>query len=124
MLPAVMEHPMTDPLTGVCNFLMSRDNVAIGGIPAGMTTLYGNWVGGRFELTQTAFTFSMNKMNKAFQKDTGAVVIPRTAIRRATKGSMMFFFTTVDLDTDLGKFRIRSTPKGTRNLLAALGAAP
>jgi hypothetical protein len=35
---------------------------------------------------------------------------------------MMIFFATVDLDTDLGKFRVRSTPKGTRSLLAALNA--
>jgi hypothetical protein len=117
-----MEHSMADPITGVCNFLMSRDNVAIGGIPGSMASLYGNWVGGRFELTDTTFSFSMNKLNKTFQKDTGAIVIPRAAIRSATRGSMMIFFATVDLETDLGKYRIRSTPKGTRSLLTALGA--
>jgi hypothetical protein len=109
-------------LTGVCNFLMARDNVAIGGLPKAMTEKLGNWVGGRFELNESVFRFSMNGLNKVFQRDTGAVVIPRSAIRRASKGTMMMFFSTVDLETDMGKFRIRSTPKGTRALLAAFGA--
>jgi hypothetical protein len=109
-------------LTGVCNFLMAKDNVAIGGLPNAMTQKMGNWVGGRFELNESVFRFSMNGLNKVFQRDTGAVVIPRAAIRSATKGSMMLLFATVDLDTDMGRFRIRSTPKGTRALLAAFAA--
>jgi hypothetical protein len=121
-----MADPASGTITGVCNFLMSTGNVAlgspVGGIVKAQTIKMGNWVGGRFELTGTEFRFSMNKLNAAFQKDTGAVTIPRTAIRTATKGRMMMFFSTVDLDTDIGSFRIRSTPKGTRDLLAALGA--
>jgi hypothetical protein len=127
------ETAMADPadgtltVTGVCNFLMPNDNVAVAG-PVGsivkkQTAKRGNWVGGRFELTGTEFRFSMNKLNAAFQKDTAAVTIPRSAIRKATKCRMMMFFSTVDLDTDIGSFRVRSTPKGTRNLLTALGAA-
>jgi hypothetical protein len=110
-------------LTGVCNFLMSKENVAIGGLPRAMTDKMGNWVGGRFEVNETVFRFSMNALNKAFQKDPGAVIIPRAAIRKVTKGTLMMFFATVDLDTDLGKFRIRSTPKGTKALLKAFAAA-
>lgn len=106
--------------TGICNFLMDQANVNIGGIPATMAKKMGNWVGGQYTLTETEFQFSMNKLNAAFQKDASTVVIPRAAIRKATKGRLMIFFATVDLHTDVGYFRVRSTPKGTRALLAAL----
>jgi hypothetical protein len=112
---------LSPDLSGVCNFLMSQNNVAVGGLPNTMTVHMGNWVGGRFTLSETALSFAMNKMNAALQKDTGTITIPRTAIRRATKGRMMMVFATVDLDTDIGTFRIRATPKGTRDLLQALG---
>ncbi len=117
-----MSNTSSATATGVCNFLMAQSNVGIGGIPADMTRKLGNWVGGRYQLSADDFTFSMNSLNKVFQKDTSAIIIPRSAIRRATKGKMMMFFATVDLETDMGKFRIRSTPKGTRDLLVALGA--
>ena len=116
-----------DTLTGVCNFLMSSTNVRIAGSSAlaapirGLTMAVGNWVGGKFSLSPTEFRFSSNKMNKLFQADASDVVISRSAIRAATKGKMMLFFATVDLDTDMGTFRVRSTPSGTRKLLAAFG---
>jgi hypothetical protein len=109
-------------LSGVCNFLMSRQNVKGGGLPAAMIGTIGNWVGGRFELTATEFRFTMNAINKLFQKETQAFVIPRSAIRSASRGRMFFIFSTVDLETGFGQFRIRTTGGNTRALLAALQA--
>lgn len=114
-----MTEATTKPVTGGCNFLMPAENVAIGGVAGAVTKKMGNWVGGRFELDDVELRLSMNALNKAFQKDHGAIVIPRAAIRQAREGRMFWLFLTIDLETDRGLVRIRPTPAGGRALKAA-----
>ena len=65
----------TPALTGICNLLVSRDNVLLGGLGRTMTDKFGNWVGGSYELDDNAFRFTMNGLNKLFQRNTGTMVL-------------------------------------------------
>ncbi len=120
---------MQDPvlIEGLANLLMPMSNADLGGMgahkrrnvsPAVAAT--GNWVGGRFELTERHIRFRMNALNKRFQKDTGMVEIPLTEITGIDRGRMMRFFATADITTPTGRYRFRLTPGKTDRFLAQL----
>ena len=120
-----MQEPVL--IKGLANLLMPMSNVDLGSMgtrkrqtvgPAVAAT--GNWVGGRFELTERHIRFRMNAMNTRFQKDTGMVEIPLADITAISRGRMLLFFATADVTTTIGRYRFRLTPGKTDRFLAQL----
>ncbi len=120
-----MQEPVL--IEGLANLLMPMSNADLGGMgarkrrnvgPAVAAT--GNWVGGRFELTERHIRFRMNALNKRFQKDTGMVEIPLAEITGIDRGRMLRFFATADITTPTGHYRFRLPPGKTDRFLAQL----
>ncbi|QEE35473.1 hypothetical protein FTO60_07000 [Octadecabacter sp. SW4] len=116
---------MADPviLEGLANMRMDLGNVKNDRpLATAAVALVGNWVGGRFSLTQTALTFTTNRMNAAFQKDSEPVVIGLDSLRSFGFGRMFFVLKTVDLDTQHGTYRLRCAPGKSVQLMEKLRA--
>lgn len=116
---------MTDVvvLEGLANMRMDLGNVKNARpLATAAVALVGNWVGGRFSLTQGALTFTTNRMNAAFQKDSAPVVIALDSVRTFGYGRMMFVFKTVDLETEHGTYRLRCAPGKSVQLMEKLRA--
>jgi hypothetical protein len=65
-------------LRGTANLLLPAESALVA---FRSVQRFGNWAGGRFELTEAALTFRMNALNRPFQADTADRVIPVGAIR-------------------------------------------
>ena len=110
---------MADPviLEGLANMRMD-----LGNVKNDRPLATGNWVGGRFSLTQTALTFTTNRMNAAFQKDSEPLVIALDSLRSFGFGRMFFVLKTVDLETQHGTYRLRCAPGKSVQLMEKLRA--
>lgn len=64
--------------------------------------LFGNWVGGRVQVTEDEIQFAMNGMNRLFQKDTAQLTVPLADVTAVGFGKMFKIARTVDCQTESG----------------------
>ena len=94
----------------VCNCLFPMDDVrkdTTNLVIRTVTKGVGNWVGGTLRVYGSAMTFSINKLNAAFQTRTAPLLMPYEDIRSVRIGRMMWLFKTVDIEMVGGIVRIR-----------------
>ena len=85
--------------------------------------VFGNWVGGRVQVSGTEISFAMNGMNRLFQHDTAALSVPLQQVYSVRFGKMFKLARTVDCDTADGTLRFRCFGRQNDALLAAISAA-
>ena len=108
-------------LTGVANLKMAMTNVGSVAAPVvPIVAMFGNWVGGRFTLTQSHMQFQMNGMNAKLQKDTGPAGFALADVTSIAKGKMLILFSSVDVVAGGVEYRFRCGPGTTKTLLEKL----